>query len=126
MMYTCEIRDNHLFVEITEPFVVKMVLSTIQEIADTCKNENLDKVLVDMRAAHEPISTIDRYTLGVKVANVLGPKIKVAVVAHKDILNHVAENVAVNRYGKLKGFFDIAEATDWLGIGKQDLHGVSF
>lgn len=116
-MYTCENRGSHLLVEITAPFSVKKTLATIQEVADICRNENLDKVLVDMRTIRDSISTTDRYTMGVNVANVIGSKIKVAVVAHKDIFTYVAENVAVNRYGKMKGFTDMDEAMEWLGLG---------
>ena len=114
-MHTLENRGKYLFVEVTEPIVVKVILATIQEIADMCRNENLDKVLVDMRTVRESISIIDRYTAGVNVANVIGPKIKVAVVAREDIITYVAETAAVNRYGKMKLFSDLNEAMKWLG-----------
>ena len=117
-MHTCENRGSHLFVGITEPFSVEIILSTlIQEVADTCQSENLDKVLVDMSPVHNAsISILDRYQMGVKVARVLGPKIKVAVVAQTALVNYVAETAAVNRYGKMKVFSDMAQAMKWLGV----------
>src|SRR4030095_915061 len=101
-----------------DPVTAKVIVSAIQEMADYCQSENLNKVLVDARTVHEEISIIDRYTLGVNVAKVIGSKITLAIVAQDDLINHVAENVAVNRYGKLKVFSDMDKATEWLGIGE--------
>ena len=117
-MHICENRGSHLFVGITEPFSVKIILSTlIQEVADTCRSENLDKVLVDMSpVSNASISILDRYQMGVKVARVIGPKIKVAVVAQKAMVTHMAETAAVNRYGKMKMFSDMDQARLWLGV----------
>jgi hypothetical protein len=117
-LYTFENRGTYLLVEITEPISVKLLLSAIQEMADFCQRENLNKVLIDMRTVQEEISIIDRYTLGVNVAKVLGSKITIAVVAPDALITRVAENAAVNRYGKLKVFSDIQKALEWLGVGE--------
>jgi len=117
-LHTFENRGTHLFVEITEPIAVKVLVSAIQEMADFCQRENLDKVLIDMRTVREAISIIDRYTLGVNVAKVIGSKISIAVVAPEALITRVAENAAVNRYGKLKAFSDMEKALEWLGIGE--------
>lgn len=117
-MHTFENRGDYLFVEITEPITVKVLISAIQEMADFCQREKLNKVLVDMRTVHEAISIIDRYTLGVNVAKVIGSKITIAVVAPDAMITRVAENAAVNRYGKLKAFSDMEKALEWLGVGE--------
>jgi hypothetical protein len=62
------------------------------------------------------ISTLDRYQMGVTVAQVIGPKIKVAVVAQTALVTYVAETAAVNRYGKMKVFSDMDKAMLWLGV----------
>jgi len=117
-LYTFENRGTYLLVEITEPISVKLLLSAIQEMADFCQRENLNKVLIDMRTVQEEISIIDRYTLGVNVAKVLGSKITIALVAPDALITRVAENAAVNRYGKLKVFSEIQKALEWLGVGE--------
>ena len=117
-MYTFENRGTYLLVEITEPISVKLLISVIQEMADFCQRENLNKVLIDMRTVQEEISIIDRYTLGVNVAKVMGSKITIAVVAPDALITRVAENAAVNRYGKLKVFSEIQKALEWLGVGE--------
>jgi len=117
-LYTFENRGTYLLVEITEPISVKLLLSAIQEMADFCQRENLNKVLIDMRTVQEEISIIDRYTLGVNVAKVMGSKITIAVVAPDALITRVAENAAVNRYGKLKVFSEIQKALEWLGVGE--------
>jgi hypothetical protein len=113
-----ENRGGYLFVEVTEPYSLKVMKSIIQQIADICGEEDLDKVLVDLRTIDETISIMDRYEVGVEVAKIIGPKVKVAGVAQKALINYMAETVAVNRYGKLKVFSDMDKATEWLGIGE--------
>jgi hypothetical protein len=72
------------------------------------------------------LSTFDRYRAGIYVASIIGPKIKVAVVAQAALITRMAETVAVNRYGKLKVCTDMDQAIDWLGVGKQDQHTAAF
>jgi hypothetical protein len=45
---------------------------------------------------------------------VIGPKIKIALVAPKEFINKFGENVAVNRGGKLFVTHSFEEAEDWL------------
>jgi len=99
-MHSCENRGTHLYVEDNEPLVITAVI--FQNVADTCRSQNLNKVLVDLRAVRSTLSTFDRYRAGIHVASIIGPKIKVAVVAQAAFITGMAETVAVNRYGKLK------------------------
>ena len=100
----------------TGPYSLKMILSAIQQGMDICQGENLTKVLFDLRAIQENVSTMDRYDMGVEVAKVIGSKIKVAAVAQSHLINHLAENVAINRGGNLRAFSDIEKAMEWLGV----------
>jgi len=117
-MHSCENRGSHLYVEVTEPLVITAAI--FQDVADTCRSQNLTKVLIDLRAVRSTLSTFDRYRAGFHVASIIGPKIKVVVVAQAAFITGMAETVAVNRYGKLKVCRDMEEAQDWLGVGKQD------
>ena len=117
-MYTFENRGLYLLVEITDPVKVKELVSAIQQMAEYCQRENLNKILMDARPVHKVLSIHDRYTVGVTIAKVIGSKAAVALVARGELINRVTEDVAVNRYGKLKVFSDIDEAMEWLGLGK--------
>ena len=123
-MHSCENRGNYLYVEVTESLVI--TAAVFQDIADTCRSQNLDKVLMDLRMVCTTLSTFDRYRAGVYVASIFGPKIKVAVVAQAALITRMAETVAVNRHGKLKVCTDMDQAMDWLGVGKQDQHTAAF
>lgn len=123
-MHSCENRGSYLFVEITEPLVI--TAPVFQDIANTCQSLNLDKILIDMRAIHKPISTFDRYKAGIYIAGIIGPKIKVAVVAQAALITRMAETVAVNRYGKLRVCTDVDQALNWLGVGKEDQQITAF
>ena len=117
-MYTFENRGTYLFVEVTDPVNIKELVSAIQGMADYCQHENLNKILIDARPVHERLSVLDRYTVGVNIAKVIGSKTALALVAREELINHVTENAAVNRYGKLKVFSDMDKAMAWLELGE--------
>jgi len=114
-MHTCENRDSYLFVEITDPLMITAAI--FQDIAQACRSQDLNKILIDLRAVRTTLSIFDRYKAGIYVASIIGPRIKMAVVAQAALITRVAETVAVNRYGKLKMFSDIEEARRWLEVG---------
>jgi|SRR5262245_1974506 len=111
-----ENRDRYLFVTITEPYSLKLALSLLQEFAEVCKLGHWEKVLVDGLSLEGPISIWDRYQLGEEYVKVMGSKIKVALVARRDITDLTMENVVVNRTGKFKVFHNIQSALRWLGV----------
>src|SRR4030095_6920168 len=117
-MHVCKNRGSYLLVEITER--LKITAAIFQDIVDACRSQKLNKVLVDLRMVQTGLSIFDRYKAGIYIATIIGPRIKVAVVAPDALITHVAENVAVNRYGKLKVYVELEQALDWLGVGKED------
>ena len=87
----------------------------LQIILDTCKNEGMNKVLVDaltLKRTNAP--TMDRFFLGQTVAALLGPKIKLAVVWPKEHINKFGETVAVNRGSWINVVGDVETAQNWL------------
>jgi hypothetical protein len=50
-----ENRGNYLFVKITEPYSLKLTFSILQEFADACNRENLEKALIDMLALEDHV-----------------------------------------------------------------------
>jgi hypothetical protein len=111
-----ENRGSYLFVKITEPYSLKSALSLLPEFADICKRDHWQKALVDGLSLDGPISIWDRYQLGEEYVRVVGPKIRVALVAKRDLIDLTMENVVVNRYGNFKVFHEMESALKWLGV----------
>jgi hypothetical protein len=109
-----ENRGSYLFVKITEPYSLKWAFSFLQEFADICKQEHLEKALIDGLNLEGPISIWDRYQIGEEFVRVVGPKIKVALVGKRDLIDLTMENVVVNRGGRFKVFHEMESALKWL------------
>lgn len=119
-MFTCQNKGNYLFAEVSGIYSLEVLISAIHEVADRCQKESLKKVFIDLRNMQGNPSILDRYKLGVEIANVWGPRIKAAAVARAGIIDHMVENTAVNRGAKLKVTADVDEALEWLGVQKND------
>jgi len=117
-MPTFENRGSYLFAKITEPFSMKMAFSFLRDLVDACKRENLEKVLIDGLNLEGPISIWDRYQVGEEYIRVVGPKIKVALVVKRDLIDLTMENVVVNRSGRFKVFHEIESALKWLDVAE--------
>jgi hypothetical protein len=111
-----ENRGSYLFVKITEQYSLKLTFSLLQEFADVCNREHLKKALVDGMILEGPISIWDRYQLGEEYVRVVGPKVKVAFFARRDLIDLTTENVVVNRGGNFKVFHEMEPALKWLGV----------
>jgi len=107
---------DYLFVEVSEPYSLKLFLSTIHEVADHCREENLDKVLIDLRGMEGNPSIFDRFQAGIEIVKSWGIGIKAAVIARPVVINRTGENTAVNRGSKIKMFSEIKDATAWLEV----------
>lgn len=106
-------------IEITEPYSAKMINSAIHEADITCREQNLNKVLVDMRNMPGDPSLLDRHLHGIEVAKIWGSRIKAALVLRTERLSHMTENTAVNRGANVLSTSDFARAMEWLEIENQ-------
>lgn len=111
-----ENRGSYLFVETSEPYSLDLLLSMVQDVADRCQRENLRKVIVDLTQMEGNPSILDRYTIGVEVARICGARIECVAIAKQNMINHMVENVAVNRGAKLKVVSTRDEAVKWLKL----------
>ena len=59
-----ENRGSYLFVKVMEPYPLKLTLFSLQEFAESCSQEQLDKALVDGLMLESPIRSWDRYQIG--------------------------------------------------------------
>ena len=105
-MSTCQNKGDYLFVEVSEPYSLDLFMSTIRDVADHCRKDNLNKVLIDLRKMDGGLNILDRYRIGIEIAKAWGSKIKVAVITKPSIVNRMTENTAVNRGAKLMVTFD--------------------
>jgi hypothetical protein len=117
-MFTCQNKGSHLFVEVSGLYSLELLMSTVHKVADHCREENLNKALIDLRNMQGDPSILDRYKVGIEIANVWGPRIKAAVIAKADVIDHMGENTAVNRGANLTVTSDEDQALKWLGIEK--------
>ena len=111
-----ENRGSYLFVGTSEPYSLDLLLSMVQDVADRCQRENLRKVIVDLTQMEGNPSILDRYTIGVEVARICGARIECVAIAKQNMINHMVENVAVNRGAKLKVVSTRDEAVKWLKL----------
>lgn len=109
-----ENRDSYLFVTLTEPYSLQGTFLFLADLAERCRQEHLDKALINGSRLEGRISIWDRYQIGREYARVIGPKIVVALVLSPTLINRVAENVAVNRSGRLRVFHKMELALQWL------------
>ena len=89
-----ENRGSYLFVEISDPYSLVLLLSMVQDIAHRCQKENLRKVIVDLTQMEGNPGILDRYTIGVEVAKICGARIECAAIGKQNMINHMMENVA--------------------------------
>ena len=86
----------------------------LNEMRDEAEARNINRLLLDLRAMQMPPSEFTRYVSGEHLAKVLRPPIKVAAFAKPEIINHFAENTAVNRGAWFKIFTEETQAIEWL------------
>ena len=115
---------SHFFFE-KESNHIKMVVSGEYDFDDfktylkiiyaKCENEGIFKIVLDALGVEGiDVPTLERYFLGVEVADQLTGKIKLAVVWHVEYTNYLAQEIAVNRGGNISVFANIKTALDWL------------
>ncbi|HUG34712.1 MAG TPA: hypothetical protein VMJ90_08075 [Anaerolineales bacterium] len=109
-------RDGYLLVEVSEPYTLDLFLSTIHEEANRCNQDGLRKVLIDFSQVNGDPGIMDRYTLGIEIAQSWKHTIQGAGVARRESINLVMEKVAVNRGANVKAFRQRKDALKWLGM----------
>ena len=113
--YSFEKKENYLLLTITGDYAKEDFIAYADIILEHCEKENFKKILVDtLNVTYTNLATMDRFFIGENLANVLGPKIKLTMVMPKEHINKFAENVAVNRGGKVFVTNSVETAEDWL------------
>lgn len=116
-MKTLEVRNNCLYVYYDETTNVDALINLMQEIADTCKREDIHKVLGDLSNMTGEDSILGRFRAGIAAVRIFrGMNLKVAIVYKKAESNRFAETVAVNRGLPSLITHDIEKAKQWLEV----------
>jgi hypothetical protein len=116
--HTFERTNDYLYMTVTGTYRLQDFKSYVKIIRDKCEEEQTFKILMDaLDVAGIDIPTIERYYMGIEVAEQLKYKIKLAIVWHKEFINHFGETVAVNRGGNIGVFSNMEAAMKWLLYG---------
>ena len=115
-MKTIDVRDGYVFVYYDGQNDVDSLTALMTEVAETCKRENIQKLLADLSNMQGEPRFVDRFTLGVAAVWILRGIRKTAVVYGDVETNKFAETVAVNRGLPTLVTHDIEMAKRWLGV----------
>jgi hypothetical protein len=115
-MKTIEVRNNYLYVYYDETNKVNALVELMKEIAETCKKENITKLLADLANMAGEATILNRFRLGVAAVSIFKGMTKIAIVYKNVESNRFAETVAVNRGLPSFVTHDIVEAKRWLEV----------
>ena len=110
-----EKREGYLYAKITGAYNETAFMSYAEKIYEACKREKTYKVLLDgLVVRGTDVPTTDRFFIGERYAEVLGSKIKLAVLWREKHIDHFYETVVRNRGGFVFVSGDLESALEWL------------
>jgi hypothetical protein len=90
------------------------LLAALQRLITEVTSRNVWRVLVDANGLPSPLGTFEKYEFALEVARVSDPRMKTAVVARPEMVDHFFETVARNRGVGVMVFSKEAPALEWL------------
>jgi hypothetical protein len=110
------VRDEGEFLRVTliGPGSLPNLLAALQRIIAETKSRDIWRVLVDATGVPPPLGTSEKYDLGLETARVADPRMKSAVVARSENVDHFFETVARNRGVSVMVFLQENAAISWL------------
>jgi len=109
-------RGDFVYGEFQEEYDYTRTQDYIKQSINLCRQNDCNKMLMDIRGVTGKISTWDRFKLAQYLLNNYGRNMRVVVVYRPEDVNRFFEDVVVNRGGKFRIFTDLASACKWLGI----------
>jgi len=117
--HVIERKAEHLYMTVSGEYNLQDFKTYVKIIRDKCEEEQIFKILMNaLDVEGIDIPTIERYFMGIEVAEQLKFKIKLAIVWHNEFINHFGETVAINRGGNIGVFGNFEASMKWL------LHGI--
>lgn len=117
-----ENRSEYLYMSPNEPYSVENYKRAVQQASAICTRAGLTKILADIRCIEGSIPVVDKFELGVYMAQILGSRIEIAILAPGRIIDKMGENAAVNRGGRVLVTADAGEALRWLRVAEPDFN----
>ena len=113
--YSIEKNDNYLYLNISGQFEINEFLNLPALMKAECEKEKIFKVLVNgFNINGTNLSTIDRFSMGERIAHVFSSNTKIAVLWPDKHNNQFAETVAINRGADFRVFGNMEAAKEWL------------
>ena len=86
----------------------------VDGFSDLAGKTGKQRIYLDLLDVKGDIPALERYNLGKRSAEAWGDILKVAAAAPAEKINRLWENTAVNRFARVRVFYDEASALDWL------------
>jgi hypothetical protein len=116
MHIAVEEHDGYLAFRLTGRYDFDDFHLAVKLMKDACVERGRTKAIIDLLKVEGNMPDFDRHSLGIRFAEVWGPRMKAAGLAPPQKVNHFLENTAVNRQARLKVFFAEAPALEWLRL----------
>jgi hypothetical protein len=111
---TKTILPDHLRMAATGECSLDQIYEFIAEIKRAAGDADRHRVLIDIRGVAGIPSGADLFFAGERIAEVLGARLKAAVISPPERITKLGEMTAVNRGAKVLVSSDEAEAVEWL------------
>lgn len=115
-MANFEIKNDYLLMTPSRAYSFEYYKAAIHDGVALCEQHQLTKLLADARTLDINIPVLDRFKLGVEMADTLGNTIKFAILVPAEIIDKMGENAAVNRGGRVFVTSSLEQALKWLDV----------
>jgi hypothetical protein len=107
-------RGSYLEIDVAGQWSLENLYGLVDALQRESGRHGCNCLLVNTGAMNGHPTQMMRFKAGVRAAEVLGEKIRVALVSPPDRVTKFGENAAVNRGASLRVVTDRAEALQWL------------
>jgi hypothetical protein len=113
--YFFEKEDNYIRMVVSGEYDFDDFKTYLKIIYAKCENERIYKIILDALGVEGiDIPTLEKYFLGVEVAEQLHNKIKLAVLWHKEYTTYLGQTVVIDKGGQICVFESNELAIAWL------------
>lgn len=106
--------DDHLKIDFAGSYDFLELMNHIDGMKKAASEADRELVLVDARKVEGRMTESEKFFAGAKIAEVCGPKLKMAAIIKLGEVTKLGEMAAVNRGARLLITESESEAIDWL------------
>jgi hypothetical protein len=106
--------ERFLRVAMRGSFPSKTYRELLRAVLDQAEHFALARILLDCRGLSAPSSEMDRFNVGVAIADVFGGRYRIAILYPRELINKFTEDAAVNRGASVRVVSDEKQALQWL------------